>query len=222
MQPVLLRVHVLEVVEKEVDVGQRTLDGAPGGLARGVHRRVQPLLLAAAQQGGGKVRLHEGLSAREGHASSRGLVEAAILQHLCERLLHRPAAAGRSAALRRSRPPRSCPLERAEGPVEAVIAGGVHAVRPVRAGSDAGAAADAAPGMDQQLRAGVDRLGVVTPGAGQAAPLEKDRGPYARPVVDCEALEVEDQPRRRRGRRSLRAHGSPSRCTGSAPWWPAR
>ena len=64
----------------------------------------------------------------------------------------------------------------------------------VLAGLQAGGAADAALGIEQELGRRGLALGVVAPGAVQWATLHKDGGADARAVVDGKALDVEYEP----------------------------
>jgi len=62
-----------------------------------------------------------------------------------------------------------------------------------RAGFETGPAADAAGGVKLKLAPHGEGLGVMTPGAAVAAAHEKDRRPYARPVMNREPLYIEYQ-----------------------------
>jgi hypothetical protein len=63
----------------------------------------------------------------------------------------------------------------------------------MRTGGHAGATAQAARERKLDFLFGVQTFGVVTPEAAQRAAFEEYRGADARPIVDGETLDIEDQ-----------------------------
>ncbi len=75
-----LLIHMFEIRQQQVEVGEAGFNLVPGHVQATFHRGMQPLDLAAGQQVGGKCGLHEGLAAGEGDPAATALEEGAISQ----------------------------------------------------------------------------------------------------------------------------------------------
>ena len=72
MQP---GIHILQIVQEQIGIGQDGLDGGPGSKARGVNGRVDALRLALLEDLQQKLVLAQALTAGDGHAAAGALEE---------------------------------------------------------------------------------------------------------------------------------------------------
>lgn len=74
-------IQMLDVIEKNIHMGQKLLEGLPRGVTAAFQSAVDALLFAQAQNGFGKGGLRGRLAATEGKPAARTLVEHHVLQH---------------------------------------------------------------------------------------------------------------------------------------------
>jgi hypothetical protein len=91
---VFLRVHVLDVVEEEIDVREDAFKVAPGNTTTGVDRRVETMLrgLVGAQKMVGELGLSKRLPSRKGKAPSRSTVINRVFADFLEDFVNRYTA----------------------------------------------------------------------------------------------------------------------------------
>ena len=186
---VLGGIHQLQIVEKEIGVGEDAFQRSPGDMPAGIHNGVQFPRFAGLQQRQQKLALQQRLSAGNGHAAAGLVVKRNIpldfRHHLGDGHL----------------PPGDfqCVVDAGLGAVAAVIAAGavqrectVERKRVLRTNGEAVAAARAAIFPKQDLRMRHLAFGVMTPPAAQRAAFEEDGRADARTIVDGVIFDVKN------------------------------
>ena len=184
--------NMVAVVEKAIRNSDLGLNPATSGMV--IRVPLPPLTEERRRELG----LHERFAARERHPAAALLVEGLVLHADAQHLLR-----GFPRPLTGERPRRG--LTHA-GPAPHAGRGvdphpfGAERGRPPRAGARASAAAQALPAVPQNLHVGALAFRVGAPRAAQRAALQEHDGADARPVVQAELLEIENQ--------ALLAHGN--------------
>jgi len=182
---------MLHVVEEEVRVREHFFHFAPGCEAGGFDRRVEPTLLAEAEDLGCEAGLCERFSSAQSDSPARAQEERGVLRDFLRCFLR-----GHPAAFHDTGPCvadlAACPAGPAELGAEFDAASGAHD-RALGTGVEAGPAGDARVRAVEKLGLEGLRFGIGAPETPEPAAFQEEHRPDARSVVDGVALNVEDE-----------------------------
>ena len=180
-------VHMLDIEQHVIEIWRGLADGIGRDHTAGFNRGLDAPGAGLAEQSHGKFTLQQGFAARKGQATARAGIESHILFYYIQHIIHCTLFAINQQTLSRAGSGAGQITRGATAAVYVqlvVITQGDGAVRTGHNTVSALGNAQAAPGIECQLRFAFLRFGVAAPAAGKGAALEKDNGSYAGAVMN--------------------------------------